>query len=123
MSRARREDRRRCWEAQVEDWKTGLLHDGWPAVVKGKVLVGVAGGEFGVLASSKPSSQDRPFGVKTNTIRSPASPRQRTIGRRLHLEDGRRLPPDDGNYDPTPTRLWALETLRPGSAISEGDNL
>jgi alcohol dehydrogenase (cytochrome c) len=37
-----------AWEAKVEDWKTGYYMTMAPLVVKGKVLVGIAGGEFGV---------------------------------------------------------------------------
>ena len=37
-----------AWEAKVEDWKTGYYMTMAPLVVKGKVLVGVSGGEFGV---------------------------------------------------------------------------
>ena len=37
-----------AWEAKVEDWKTGYYMTMAPLIVKGKVLVGVAGGEFGV---------------------------------------------------------------------------
>jgi alcohol dehydrogenase (cytochrome c) len=37
-----------AWESTVEDWKTGYYMTAAPLVVKGKVLVGVAGGEFGV---------------------------------------------------------------------------
>src|SRR6516225_10610729 len=36
------------WEAKVEDWKTGYYMTMAPLVVKDKILVGVAGGEFGV---------------------------------------------------------------------------
>ncbi len=37
-----------AWQATVEDWKTGYYMTMAPLVVRGKVLVGVAGGEFGV---------------------------------------------------------------------------
>jgi alcohol dehydrogenase (cytochrome c) len=36
------------WEAKVEDWKTGYYMTMAPLIVKGKVMVGVSGGEFGV---------------------------------------------------------------------------
>ena len=36
------------WEAKVADWKDGYYMTMAPLIVKGKVLVGVAGGEFGV---------------------------------------------------------------------------
>jgi alcohol dehydrogenase (cytochrome c) len=37
-----------AWEANVADWKDGYYMTMAPLIVKGKVLVGVAGGEFGV---------------------------------------------------------------------------
>src|SRR6266446_660242 len=37
-----------AWEVTVEDWKTRYYMTMAPLVVKGRVLVGVAGGEFGV---------------------------------------------------------------------------
>ena len=36
------------WEAKVADWKDGYYMTMAPLIVKGKVLVGEAGGEFGV---------------------------------------------------------------------------
>ncbi|MGH7324677.1 MAG: PQQ-dependent dehydrogenase, methanol/ethanol family [Candidatus Rokuibacteriota bacterium] len=36
------------WEQKVEDWKTGYYMTLAPLVAKGKVMVGVSGGEFGV---------------------------------------------------------------------------
>src|SRR5271157_6513675 len=37
-----------AWEAKVADWKDGYYMTMAPLVVKGKVLVGVSGGEFGI---------------------------------------------------------------------------
>src|SRR5262245_44753051 len=36
------------WEQKVEDWKTGYYMTLAPLVARGKVMVGVSGGEFGV---------------------------------------------------------------------------
>ena len=37
-----------AWQSKVEDWKQGYYMTAAPLVVKGKILVGIAGGEFGV---------------------------------------------------------------------------
>ena len=37
-----------AWQQKVEDWKTGYYMTLAPLVAKGKVMVGVSGGEFGV---------------------------------------------------------------------------
>ena len=37
-----------AWEAKVADWKDGYYMTMAPLIVKGKVLVGVSGGEFGI---------------------------------------------------------------------------
>jgi alcohol dehydrogenase (cytochrome c) len=37
-----------AWEKKVEDWKTGYYMTLAPLVAKGKVMVGVSGGEFGI---------------------------------------------------------------------------
>ena len=83
------------WEAKVDDWKTGYYMTMAPLVVKGKVLVGVAGGEFGVrgfVERSTPKPASRPG--RLTPFRRRASPAARpgrspTPGRpgRLHLDD------------------------------------
>ena len=37
-----------AWEKVIDDWKTGYSATGAPLVVKGNVIVGVAGGEYGI---------------------------------------------------------------------------
>ncbi len=37
-----------AWEKVIDDWKAGYSATGAPLIVKGKVIVGIAGGEYGV---------------------------------------------------------------------------
>ncbi len=37
-----------AWEKAIDDWKRGISATGAPLVVKNKVIVGIAGGEYGV---------------------------------------------------------------------------
>jgi alcohol dehydrogenase (cytochrome c) len=37
-----------AWEKPIDDWKRGISATGAPLVVKNKVIVGIAGGEYGV---------------------------------------------------------------------------
>jgi alcohol dehydrogenase (cytochrome c) len=64
-----------AWQATVEDWKTGYYMTMAPLVVKGKVLVGVAGGEFGVrgFVQAFDAETGKPA-WKTYTIPAPGEP-------------------------------------------------
>ncbi len=67
------------WQAKVEDWKTGYYMTLAPLVVKGKVLVGVAGGEFGVRGFVQAFDADTGKPAwKTYTIPEPGQPGSET---------------------------------------------
>jgi alcohol dehydrogenase (cytochrome c) len=64
-----------AWEKQVEDYKTGYYMTIAPLVAKGKVMVGVSGGEFGVRGFVQ--AFDAETGApawKTHTIPGPGEP-------------------------------------------------
>ena len=84
------------WEAKVEDWKQGYYMTMAPLVVKGKVMVGVAGGEFGVrgFVQAFDAETGKPA-WKTYTHSGPRRARQRDLGEARHLEDRWRLDLDD----------------------------
>jgi alcohol dehydrogenase (cytochrome c) len=64
-----------AWEAKVEDWKDGYYMTMAPLVVKGKVLVGVAGGEFGVRGFVEAFDADTGKPAwKTYTVPAPGEP-------------------------------------------------
>ena len=44
----RKSDGKPAWEKPIDDWKNGVSATGAPLVVKDKVIVGIAGGEYGV---------------------------------------------------------------------------
>jgi alcohol dehydrogenase (cytochrome c) len=44
----RKSDGTVAWEKAIDDWKRGVSATGAPLVVKNKVIVGIAGGEYGV---------------------------------------------------------------------------
>ena len=84
-----------AWEAKIEDWKQGYYTTMAPLVVKGKVLIGVAGGEFGVRGFVQAFDAQTGKSVwKTYTIPAPASLAV-TLGRRPTLGRPAAPPPDD----------------------------
>src|SRR5207245_8383197 len=63
------------WEQKVEDWKTGYYMTLAPLVAKGKVMVGVSGGEFGVRGFVQAfDAQSGEPAWKTYTVPSPGEP-------------------------------------------------
>ena len=67
------------WNAKVEDWKTGYYMTMAPLVVKGKILVGVAGGEFGVRGFVQAFDGKSGKSVwKTYTVPAPGEPGSET---------------------------------------------
>ena len=68
-----------AWQTKLEDWKQGYYTTAAPLVVKGKILVGVAGGEFGVRGFV--AAYDAETGKqawKTYTIPAPGEPGSET---------------------------------------------
>jgi alcohol dehydrogenase (cytochrome c) len=37
-----------AWEQKIDDWKHGLSETGAPFVMKGHIIIGISGGEYGV---------------------------------------------------------------------------
>jgi alcohol dehydrogenase (cytochrome c) len=63
------------WEKQVGDWRTGYYMTIAPLVVKGKVMVGVSGGEFGVRGFVQAFNADTGAPLwKAYTIPGPGEP-------------------------------------------------
>src|SRR5215467_6598708 len=63
------------WEKQVEDYKTGYYMTLAPLVAKGKVMVGVSGGEFGVRGFVQGfNAESGAPAWKTHTIPAPGEP-------------------------------------------------
>ena len=68
-----------AWEQKVEDWKTGYYMTLAPLVAKGKVMVGVSGGEFGIrgFVQAFDAQSGRPA-WKTYMIPGPGEPGHET---------------------------------------------
>jgi len=88
------------WEKQVEDWQTGYYMTLAPLVVKGKVMVGVSGGEFGVRGFVQAFDAETGESLwKTYTIPAPGEPGHET----WEGDDWKRGGASvwmTGNYDP-----------------------
>ena len=83
-----------AWEAKVADWKDGYYMTMAPLIVKGKVLVGVAGGEFGVRGFVEAfDAEHRQIGLEVLHHPRAGRARQRDLAEARHLEDRRRRPP------------------------------
>jgi len=64
-----------AWEKQVEDYKTGYYMTLAPLVAKGKVMVGVSGGEFGIRGFVQAFNAETGAPAwKTHTIPGPGEP-------------------------------------------------
>ena len=89
------------WETTVvEDYERGYSLTVAPLIVNDKVIVGTAGGEFGIrgfLAAYDAKTGEEVW--KFHTIPGPGEPRARNLGKR-RLEDRRRFDLADGFVRP-----------------------
>jgi alcohol dehydrogenase (cytochrome c) len=113
------------WEKQVEDWRTGHYMTIAPLVVKGKVMIGISGGEFGVrgFVQAFDAETGEPA-WKTYTIPEPGQPGSDT----WRGEDWKRGGASvwmTGNYDPeTDLTYWGTGNASPWFGDQRpGDNL
>ena len=115
-----------AWEAKVEDWKQGYYMTMAPLIVKGKVLVGVAGGEFGVRGFVQAFDAKTGQSVwKTYTIPAPGEPGSDTWKKADTWKTGGASTWMTGNYDPdTNTVYWGTGNASPWFGDQRpGDNL
>lgn len=89
-----------AWEAKVEDWKTGYYMTMAPLVVRGNVLVGVAGGEFGVRGFVEAFDAETGKPVwKTYSVPQPGEPGAETWQKPDTWKTGGASTWMTGNYD------------------------
>ena len=115
-----------AWETTVEDWKTGYYMTMAPLVVKGKVLVGVAGGEFGVRGFVQAFDAETGKSVwKTYSVPAPGEPGSETWQKPDTWKTGGASTWMTGNYDPdTNTVYWGTGNASPWFGDQRpGDNL
>ena len=114
------------WNAKVEDWKTGYYMTMAPLVVKGKILVGVAGGEFGVRGFVQAFDAESGKSVwKTYTIPAPGEPGSDTWQKPDTWKTGGASTWMTGNYDAeSNTVYWGTGNASPWFGDQRpGDNL
>jgi alcohol dehydrogenase (cytochrome c) len=114
------------WEAKVEDWKTGYYMTMAPLIVKGKVLVGVSGGEFGVRGFIQAFDADTGKPAwKTYTIPAPGEPGSDTWQKPDTWKTGGGAAWMTGNYDPKANIVyWGVGNGSPWFGDQRpGDNL
>ena len=114
------------WEAKVADWKDGYYMTMAPLIVKGKVLVGEAGGEFGVRGFVQAFDADTGKPAwKTYTIPAPGEPGSETWEKPDTWKTGGAAMWMTGNYDPaTNTVYWGVGNGSPWFGDQRpGDNL
>ena len=104
-----------AWEAKIEDWKEGYYATMAPLVVKGKVLIGVAGGEFGVRGFVQAFDAQTGKSVwKTYSIPAPGEPGSDTWKKADTWKTGGASTWMTGNYDPeTNTVYWGTGNASP----------
>nr|WP_294552853.1 PQQ-dependent dehydrogenase, methanol/ethanol family [uncultured Rhodopila sp.] len=115
-----------AWEAKVEDWKTGYYMTMAPLIVKGKVLVGVAGGEFGVRGFVEAFDADTGKPAwKTYTIPAPGEAGSDTWQKPDTWKTGGASTWMTGNYDPVANVVyWGTGNGSPWFGDQRpGDNL
>ena len=115
-----------AWEAKVADWKDGYYMTMAPLVVKGKVLVGVAGGEFGVRGFVEAFDADTGKSAwKTYTIPAPGEPGSETWQKADTWKTGGASTWMTGNYDPVANVVyWGTGNGSPWFGDQRpGDNL
>jgi alcohol dehydrogenase (cytochrome c) len=115
-----------AWEAKVEDWKTGYYMTMAPLVVKGKVLVGVAGGEFGVRGFVEAFDAETGKPVwKTYSIPAPGEPGADTWQKPDTWKTGGASTWMTGNYDSDANVVyWGTGNASPWFGDQRpGDNL
>jgi alcohol dehydrogenase (cytochrome c) len=113
------------WEKQVEDWRTGHYMTLAPLVAKGKVMVGVSGGEYGVrgfVQAFDAETGDEAW--KTYTIPGPGEPGHDTW-QGDDWQHGGGAVWMTGNYDPEANlTYWGTGNAAPWFGDQHpGDNL
>jgi alcohol dehydrogenase (cytochrome c) len=114
------------WQAPVGDWKDGYYMTMAPLIVKGKVLVGVSGGEFGIRGFVEAFDAETGKSVwKAYTIPAPGEPGSETWEKPDTWKTGGGAAWMTGNYDPdTNTVYWGVGNASPWFGDQRpGDNL
>jgi alcohol dehydrogenase (cytochrome c) len=115
-----------AWQATVEDWKTGYYMTMAPLVVKGKVLIGVAGGEFGVrgFVQAFDAETGKPA-WKTYSIPAPGEPGSDSWQKPDSWKTGSASTWMTGNYDAENNLVyWGTGNASPWFGDQRpGDNL
>ncbi|MEM7254833.1 MAG: PQQ-dependent dehydrogenase, methanol/ethanol family [Pseudomonadota bacterium] len=115
------------WQSQVADYKAGYYMTLAPLVAKGKVLVGVSGGEYGIRGYV--AAYDAETGKeawRTYTVPAPGEPGSDTWPKGEEWKTGGGSTWMTGNYDPdTGYAYWGVGNAAPWMGDTRGglDNL
>ena len=115
------------WERAVEDYRAGYTITLAPLIVKGAVIVGVTGSEFGIrgFIAAFDAKTGRPL-WKTYTIPAPGEPGSETWRTEGSWKTGGGAPWLTGSYDPHLDLLyWGTGNPAPSfdGSVRAGDNL
>lgn len=112
-----------AWEQKIDDWKAGYSSTGAPLAVKGKIIVGIAGAEYGVRGYVRAYDAESGKELWTrHTIPSPDEGNDTWPGETWKTGGGSTWV--TGAYDPE-TNLLLWGTGNPGpwnSDLRKGDN-
>ena len=114
------------WEAKVDDYKQGYYLTMAPLVVKGKVIVGVSGGEFGIRGYVAAYDAETGKEVwRTYSIPAPGEPGSETWQKADTWKTGGGAMWMTGNYDPKNNLIyWGVGNGSPWFGDQRpGDNL
>ncbi len=113
-----------AWEQKIDDWKNAYSATGAPLVVKGKVITGVAGAEYGIRGYIRAYDAETGKEVWTrHTIPAPGEPGSDTWPGETWKTGGASTW-QTGSYDPeTNTLFWGTGNPGPwNSDLRKGDN-
>ena len=117
---------KQLWSTQIENWKTGYYMTLAPLAAKGKIMVGVSGGEYGVRGFvAAVDSESGKMAWRRHTIPAPNEPGGETWPNNGSYKTGGGSVWVTGSYDAaTNTAYWGTGNPGPWTPdLRQGDNL
>ena len=121
-----RADGKVVWEAKIDEWKNGVTTNSAPLIIRDHVIVGVAGGEYGVRGYlNSYNAKTGALEWQTYTIPAPGEPGSETWPKDDSWKTGGGPTWLTGSYDAeTNTLYWGTGNPGPWTADTRpGDNL
>ncbi len=117
---------KQLWSTQIENWKTGYYMTLAPLAAKGKIMVGVSGGEYGVRGFvAGVDAESGKMAWRRHTIPAPNEPGGETWPNNGSYKTGGGSVWVTGSYDAaTNTAYWGTGNPGPWTPdLRQGDNL